>query len=486
MFSLLKKSKLSYFFTLTTLIVFSFSFGFFLNQKNLSAGPAIKKLNPGKPLPADLFIKLAKIINPTVVNISTTQINKTTRFHYFNDPFFDFFFVPHGRSPQPQPLQSLGTGFIIKSNGLILTNTHVVNKADTIQVQLKDSQKMYTAKVIGKDVYTDIALIKIKADKRLPTARLGDSHQLQVGEWVAAFGNPYGHGHTMTKGIISAVNREIDELNLFPFLQTDAIINPGNSGGPLVNTGGEVIGINTAMRTQGISFAIPIDNVKVVLKDLESHGRVRRGFIGVQMAQAYDKNKKRKTGALILEVMNNTPAEKAGIKKQDIITLFNNKKIKTYKDLFKAVASTSVNQTVPIELIRNGKKIVLDITIAERKELAVENTQEPSSRGNRKKAPFDLGLTMVTGTKEVMKSMGLPPLNRNHPIVTEIKPGSPAAFAGFRKKDIILKVNRWQVQSARDVQRRLSRNRTNTLSVLRYRPYSRQYINMIFQLTARR
>ena len=484
MLSFFKKMKLSYFLTFAALFFFSFSLVFFPNQKVFSAGPAIKKLKSGEPLPADLFIKLAKIINPTVVNISTTQLNKAVPSPHFNDPFFDFFFSP-GRTPKPQPLQSLGTGFIIKSNGLILTNTHVVNKADTIQVQLQGSQKMYTAKVIGKDIYTDVALIKINTKKRLPTARLGDSHKLEVGEWVAAFGNPYGHGHTMTKGIISAVNREIDELNLFPFLQTDAIINPGNSGGPLVNTGGAVIGINTAMRTQGISFAIPIDNVKVVLKDLENYGRVRRGFIGVQMSQAHSKNKKKQKGALILEVMENTPAEKAGIKKEDIITLFNNKKIKTYRDLFKAVASTPVNKTVPIELIRQGKKVTLDITVAERKELSAESTQEPPSPGEKKKAPFNLGLVMVTGTKKTMQSMGLPPLNRNHPIVTEIKPGSPAAFAGFRKKDIILKVNGWQVQSARDVQRRLSRNRTNTLNVLRYRPYSRQYITMIFQLTAR-
>ena len=483
MLALSKKNKLSFFFTFTLLFVSLFSLSFFLYQKNLNAISLTKKLNPGDPLPADIFIKLAKIINPTVVNISTTQVNNMAPFPYFNDPFFDFFFAPHARPPKSQPLQSLGTGFIIRPTGLILTNTHVVNKADIIQVQLKDNQKFYTAKVVGKDVYTDIALIKITVDKQLPIARLGSSNQLQVGEWVAAFGNSYGYGHTMTKGIISAVNREIDELNLFPFLQTDAIINPGNSGGPLVNTRGEVIGINTAMRTQGISFAIPIDNVKVVLKDLENHGRVRRGFIGVQMAQYGKKDKKQ--GALILEVMENTPAEKAGIKKQDIITIFNKKKIKNYKDLFKAVASTPVNQTVPMELIRDGKKIVLDITVAERKELSAKNTQDSPSQ-SRKKAPFELGLMMVTGTKKIMKSMGLPPLNRNHPIVTEVKPGSPAAFAGFRKKDIILKVNRWQVQSARDVQRRLSRNRTNTLNVLRYRPYSRQYVNMILQLTARR
>ena len=480
------KKKIKLFVTLifSTSIVISFSIVFFLYQKNITASSLIKKIPPGEPLPADIFIKMAKIINPTVVNISTSKENSPAPFpHLPDDPFFDFFFNPPSHSPKPKPLQSLGTGFIIRSNGLILTNTHVVNKADTIQVQLKDNQALYTAKVIGKDVYTDVALIKISVDKTLPTAHLGKSSQLQVGEWVAAFGNPYGHGHTMTKGIISAINREIDELNLFPFLQTDAIINPGNSGGPLVNTRGEVVGINTAMHTQGISFAIPIDNVKVVLKDLEGHGRVRRGFIGVQMAQQNQKNKQK--GALILEVVPNTPAEKAGVKKQDLIISFNNKKITNYKDLFKAVASIPVNKTVPMELIRNGKNRKLDITVAERKDLSAENTKESSSYGKKKVAPFDLGMAMITGTKKLMKSIGLPPLNRHHPIVTEVKPGSPAAFAGVRKKDIILKVNGWQVQTARDVQRRLSRNRTNTLNVLRYRPYSRQYINMIFQLTAR-
>ena len=479
-----KKFKLFATLIFSTSIVISFNIVFFLYQKNITASSLIKKIPPGEPLPADIFIKMAKIINPTVVNISTSKENSPAPFlHLPDDPVFDFFFNPPSHSPKPKPLQSLGTGFIIRSNGLILTNTHVVNKADTIQVQLKDNQTLYTAKVIGKDVYTDVALIKISVDKTLPTAHLGKSSQLQVGEWVAAFGNPYGHGHTMTKGIISAINREIDELNLFPFLQTDAIINPGNSGGPLVNTRGEVVGINTAMHTQGISFAIPIDNVKVVLKDLEGHGRVRRGFIGVQMAQYNQKDKQK--GALILEVVPNTPAEKAGVKKQDLIISFNNKKITNYKDLFKAVASIPVNKTVPMELIRNGKNRKLDITVAERKDLSAENTKESSSYGEKKVAPFDLGMAMITGTKKLMKSIGLPPLNRHHPIVTEVEPGSPAAFSGVRKKDIILKVNGWQVQTARDVQRRLSRNRTNTLNVLRYRPYSRQYINMIFQLTAR-
>lgn len=470
-------------FTFSIITISLLSLSVLLYQKNLSATNTLKKIKPGASLPIDIFIKMAKIINPTVVNISTTQINNINAFPYFNDPFFDFFFTPQQR-PKAKPLQSLGTGFIIQSNGLILTNTHVVNRADTIQVQLKDNEKLYTAKVVGKDVYTDIALIQIDIGKSLPVATLGTSSDLQVGEWVAAFGNPYGHGHTMTKGIISAINREIDELNLFPFLQTDAIINPGNSGGPLVNTRGQVIGINTAMRTQGISFAIPIDNVKVVLKDLKKHGKVRRGFIGVQMAQY---NAKKQKGALILDVIPNTPAEKVGLKKQDLIISFNKKKIHNYKDLIKAVASTSINTTVPMQLMRNKKKIKLDITVAERTEEALEAGKKDISPPTKKKEriPLNLGIAMMTGTKEVMQSMGLPPLNRNHPIVTEVKPGSPGAFAGFRKKDIILKVNGWQVQTTRDVERRLSKNRTNTFDVLRYRPYSRQYISMFFQIKVR-
>ena len=462
-------------------------FGLSSYLKHTSAQPtAINSLNKGESLPYDTFIKMAKIINPVVVNISTTQMLRSSlQFPQIKDPFFDFFFNPRGPS-RAEPLRSLGTGFIIRSNGLILTNTHVVNRADTIQVQLKDNPKLYKAKIIGQDVYTDIALIKIHAEKPLPIARLGNSSALRVGEWVAAFGNPYGHGHTMTKGIISAINRRIDELNLFPFLQTDAIINPGNSGGPLVNTQAEVIGINTAMRTQGISFAIPIDNVKVVLKDLESHGRVRRGFIGVHMATYSAQDKGTQKGALILEVLPNTPADQAGIQKQDIITKFNHLKIRGYKDLFQAVARTPVNKTVPVALIRQGKAHNLTITVAERTAPSAKTKApvQPSYESGRK-APFNLGLVMVTGTKKAMSALGLPPLNRPHPVVAEVRAGSPAAFAGFRAKDIILKVNGGYVQSARDVQRRLSRNRTNTLNVLRYRAYSRQYVNMVFQLRAR-
>lgn len=457
-----------------------FSVLFFMSvcvySQSIYSYPLIKKINPGAPLPANIFIQMAKIINPTVVNISTTQLK-------INDPFLEFFLDPNLPSKKLPLIQSLGTGFIVQSNGFILTNTHVINKAKTIRVQLENN-KFYTAKVIGQDIYTDIALIKIETPHALPVAKLGNSEQLQVGEWIAAFGNPYGHGHSMVKGIVSAINRRIDDLNLFPFLQTDAIINPGNSGGPLVNLKGEVIGINTAMRTQGISFSIPIDNVKEILKDLKKYGHVKRGFIGVQMVQHYKTTTTKKSGALIVSIIKNTPAEKVGIKPGDIIISFNKRDIIGYKDLFKAVAATPINKTVPLILIRDKKQLTLNIEIAERikKSVSQKINKQDFSKTN-KIAPFNLGITIINSTKKIMQSIGLPALNRSQPIITKVIAGSTAAFAGIKKRDIILKVNGWQVLTTQDVQKRLSKYKTNTLNILRYRPHSRQYINMIIPLT---
>ena len=450
-------------------IVISISF-----TSDVQANPIIQAPKPGDALPADLFIKLAKVINPAVVNIATSQFIKYPVSIPFNDPFFEFFFSPYMTPPQAKPLQSLGTGFVIRSNGLIVTNTHVVNKADTIKVQLMGSDKLHTAALVGQDIYTDIALLKINTKNPLPVARMGHSHQLQVGEWVAAFGNPYGHSHTMTKGIISAINREIDELNLFPFLQTDASINPGNSGGPLVNTKGEVIGINTAMRSHGISFAIPIDNVKVVLKDLEQYGRVRRGFIGVQMVQQMDPKKK---GALIVEVAPGMPAEKAGLKVRDVITKFNNKKINAYTDLIKAIAATPINTSVPIEILRNGQKLKLSIVVIENK-----TTKEKKAAASKEKPLLNLGLSVKTGTKKLLQLLNLPPLSRIHPVIVKISRGGLADRAGFQKKDIILKINGRKVSSANEARKLLSRNRTNIFNILRYRPHSGQYIALLIQI----
>ena len=232
--------------------------------------PSQSQLKLGDPMPINLFVELAKAVDPSVVNIATSTLPQGRNQNY-RDPMLEMlerFMGPHFQMPQQQPRQSLGTGFIIKKDGLIVTNAHVIEGADVIKIYLsgKSDDEYLEAEVVGTDKRTDIALLRVNTSRSLPTVKLGDSSKLQVGEWVAAFGNPYGHSHTMTKGIISAIGRKIDELNRFPFIQTDASINPGNSGGPLVNTKGEVIGVNTAIdaRAQGIGFAIPVNDVKVI------------------------------------------------------------------------------------------------------------------------------------------------------------------------------------------------------------------------------
>ena len=274
-----------------------------LFQKN---PPALKLTDP---LPGNLFVELAKAINPAVVNISTSVI---PRGRQRRDPMMEMLEQFYGMPMQPPPggpggsgpagrpqRMGLGTGFIIRDDGLIVTNAHVINGADVVEVQLtENADKWYKAEVIGSDERTDIALIKIKPDEKLIVAALGDSSLSQVGEWVAAFGNPYGHGHTMTKGIISSLGREIGEINRLPLIQTDASINPGNSGGPLVNSKGLVIGVNSAIdaRAQGIGFAIPIDEVKRIIPQLEKSGSIRKGYLGVVLGDVRSPHRARRLG----------------------------------------------------------------------------------------------------------------------------------------------------------------------------------------------
>ncbi|MEK7354883.1 MAG: trypsin-like peptidase domain-containing protein, partial [Bdellovibrionota bacterium] len=303
---------------------------------DLKQTPPLDPLKLGSPLPANLWIELSKLVNPAVVSITTSaRVRQRGGGRGYRDPiqeFFEEFYGgqipggPPGNGGRGQPreqMMGLGTGFIIRDDGLIITNNHVVEQADIIKVQLDSSDgKLYEAEVIGRDARTDLALIKIDAKKKLPYAQLGESKSVQVGEYVAAFGNPYGHAHTMTIGIVSAIGREIAEINRFPFIQTDASINPGNSGGPLVNAQGYVVGVNTAIdaRAQGIGFAIPIDNVKQIVAALEKDGRIRRGFIGVGIATVDEDiaaqlgMKDAPRGVLVTQVLRGGPADKAGIK----------------------------------------------------------------------------------------------------------------------------------------------------------------------------
>ncbi len=444
----------------------------------------LPKIKPNAPLPANLFVELAKAVNPAVVNIYTTYMprGRQNAPGGYRDPFFEMFeqfMDPNARgggSRPSRPQQSLGTGFIIREDGLIVTNNHVIEGASGIKVQISESTKdNYDAKVIGKDARTDIALIKIEAKKKLPYVKLGSSAEVEVGEWVVAFGNPYGYGHTVTKGIISAIGREIDELNLFPFMQTDASINPGNSGGPLVNTQGQVIGVNTAIdaRAQGIGFVIPIDNVKSIIPQLEKEGSIQRGFIGIQMADIDEEsarsiNLKITEGALVTQVFADSPAEKAGVQPYDLIVNFGEAKINSVRDMIKAVSSTPVGTSSQMKVIRNGKPKTLSVRVgggAELQTAAVGRNKPRNSQGTA--APFNAGFAMVEYSPQVSREFNLPPLGQPKPVVVAVEPGGQAEQRGITPGDVILDVNRKSVARAKDVVGALKKGTVNILRILK-------------------
>lgn len=443
------------------------------NAQNIHSDVKLPEVKAGEPLPSDLFIQLAKNVSPSVVNIYTETTPKMNfsegmpdGFQMFFEQFFGGQGMPQGGAqrgypPKPQPAQSLGTGFIIRSDGLILTNAHVVSGADVIKVILSGGEQEFKAKVIGADTQSDVALLKIETKKKLVAAKLGTSKTLQVGEWVAAFGNPYGHSNSVTKGIVSALGRDSGNLNLFPFIQTDASINPGNSGGPLVNVKGEVIGMNTAIdaRAQGIGFAIPIDNVKLILAELEKTGEVQRGFLGVEM-QGLDEQTAQSIGvpvtegALIVNVLQDSSAAKAGLKPYDVVVRFGGAKITGPSDLFKAVASTPVGEVKDLEIYRNGQKTKLTATIGSKKkeaEIAKADKAEPNSSSNSldlEKLGLKLSKNNQSGALNFrFGSKGV--------LIDEVKPYSPAFNSGLKPGDIILEVNRNIVSSPAEVKKLL-------------------------------
>src|SRR6266436_4669587 len=332
------------------------------------------------------FVALAKKMRPVVVNISTTQVSEGRGPQEFgspfgeDDPFNDFwkrfFGGPVPRGPQRQ--QSLGSGFIIDADGSIVTNNHVVENAQKIVVKLLADEQEYEAKVVGRDPKTDIAVIKINAKTPLPTATLGDSDRLEVGEWVVAIGNPFGLDSTVTSGIVSAKGRHIGQGPYDSFIQTDAKINPGNSGGPLLNLRGEVIGINTAIFSRsggniGIGFAIPVNLVKELLPQLRGKGKVTRGYLGVLIQKvtpeiAESLGMEKGYGALVANVSKEGPADKAGVKVGDVITEFDGKEVKDSGDLPIIVARTTVDKKVRMKVLRDKKEIVLSVAVGELKD----------------------------------------------------------------------------------------------------------------------
>jgi serine protease Do len=418
-----------------------------------SAAPIVT--SPGLPD----FVSLAKKLSPSVVNVSTTQIRKATQGgpglgdDQMGEFFERFFGAPAPRGPQRR--SGLGSGFIIDSNGTILTNYHVVDGAEKISVTLSDG-KNYDAKVVGKDQKSDIAVVKIDAGRDLPAVNLGDSDRLEVGEWVMAIGNPFGLDHSVTSGIVSAKGRNIGAGPYDNFIQTDASINPGNSGGPLINLRGEVVGINSAIFSQsggniGIGFAIPTNAVKELLPQLRDTGKVVRGFIGASVQKvtpdiADSLGLKQARGALVADVIKGGPAERAGLKPGDIILEFDRKEIKDSSDLPMQVARVAPGMSVQLKVLRDGKETALPLTVGEMKESEViAATQEG-----------DFGLTVQPVTPQLAENLGLE--RAEGLVITAVKRGSAAEEAGLRSGDVITEINRQPIKNLADYNRELTRN----------------------------
>lgn len=414
-----------------------------LSIPGLDAGAALAS-TPGS------FSELAKKASPSVVNISAVKVLKGADQMPLpfgpNDPFRDFFerFF-RDQMPRDYKQQALGTGFVIDKDGYILTNNHVVEKSDEIKVKLADG-KEYAASIVGRDPKTDLALIKVNPDRPLTPLPLGDSDALEVGDWVVAIGNPFGLGNTVTAGIVSAKYRHIGAGSYDNFIQTDASINPGNSGGPLLNIAGEVIGVNTAIYSQsggsvGIGFAIPVNMAKQLVPQLKT-GKVVRGWLGVMIQKITPDIKEKlhlsdEAGALVADVTAGGPADKAGIKRGDVVVSFDGRPIREMNDLPFVVASTPVGKTVTVEVLRKDRKESLQVKVGELKE------EEKLQAAGDKKPQF--GMTLEEVTPDSAKQYGL--AVKSGVVVVEVQENSPAGEAGVRPGDVILEVDQVPVKS---------------------------------------
>jgi serine protease Do len=434
-------------------------------------------------LPAQSFAPLVKRVLPAVVNISVTeksgagmasdQLPEAFRGSPF-DEFLRRFFEQHGEGGQLIPRDepdnpgeeeglkriALGSGFIIDPSGIVVTNNHVVGDAAKVQVILQDNSK-YTARILGRDPRTDIAVLKIKADKELPYVSFGDSSAAQVGDWVVAVGNPFGLGGSVTTGIISARGRDIHSGQFDDFLQIDAPINRGNSGGPTFNLEGQVIGINTAIYSPnggsvGIGFAIPSNAAKRVVEQLEAHGKVTRGWLGVQIQQvtpaiAASLGLGGEHGAIVAVVQPGSPGAKAGLKQGDVILSFNGQDVKQLRDLPRLVAAAAPGSTGTLKVWRDGQATELKVTLGE----APENPRVASARSDQSNGPAEeehaaaAGMHFAALTNELRRDLHL-----GHDVkgvvITGVESGSAADSLGLGRGDILISINQQPVSNPRE------------------------------------
>lgn len=430
------------------------------------------------------FVDLVSDNSPAVVNISTTQ---KIEGHPWGDmdipehsPFgelFRHFFGEDGMPPPEQDAKSLGSGFILSEDGYVVTNHHVIENADEIIVRLSDKRELQ-ARVIGSDEYTDIALLKVQADN-LPVVRIGESSDIKVGEWVLAIGSPFGFDHSVTAGIVSAKGRSLPRANYVPFIQTDVAINPGNSGGPLFDLQGKVIGINSQIYSRtggfmGLSFAIPIEVAMDVIDQLKNKGEVSRGWLGVyiqevthELAESF--GLKKPVGALVSQVIQGSPAEKYGIRAGDVILSFNGKPIRDSFNLPPLVGRVPVGEKARVELLREGERKTLDLVIEQLpEEEPMASRGKPSSSSSNR-----LGIDVSDLSQPQLDELG------RGVRVQNVAPGSIGQQAGLRSGDIILQINRKNVENGADFRKKVANLPTGRMiPVLVHRQGADQFIVM--------
>jgi len=435
------------------------------------------------------FTPLMKSQGPVVVNVITTSkaVAQARRGDapQENDPMSDFFRrfmpdVPPGGGPgtpeQGPGRVGLGSGFIITPDGYILTNAHVVADSDDVTVRLSDAKREFKAKVVGVDRRTDVALLKVEA-RDLPSAKLGNSSQVEPGQWVAAIGSPFGFDNSISAGIVSATRRALPDESFVPFIQTDVAVNPGNSGGPLINLRGEVVGINSLIYSRtggymGVSFAIPIEVALDVARQLQATGKVTRGRLGIgiqsltkELAQSFKLDQP--VGAVVTNIEKGSPADKAGLKLGDVILAYNGKKIEDPNELPRLVAATKPGDKATLEVWRNGKAERLAVNVGEFPAEAKTASRAAPAKDNHD----DLGLAMSELPPEGRKALGV-----DYGLVVEDVRGGAAARSGLERGDVIVAVGQDSFRSLEEFNRLLSQRKGQRVPLLVRRGESALYV----------